>query len=103
MGLSCLSISMVTRCCRVVQSIVQQCCERIDRTRGVACNRLLSIIKYNRYVTMVTIQIVDTMLFSPVIPHIPHHEGLLAVFNKYVVCCVVYVSMEVMYEKHFGK
>ena len=49
LNLFLFSISMVTRCCRVVQSIVQQCCERIDRTRGVACRRVLRIIQYNGY------------------------------------------------------
>jgi len=83
---------VLTRCCRIAQSIVQQCCERIDRTRGVACNRLLSIIQYDRYVVCVHgNHFVSTLLFipySPVIPHIPHHEDLLAIFNKYVCVCV---------------
>ena len=33
-----------------MQLIVQQCCERIDRTRGVACNQLLSLIHCTRSV-----------------------------------------------------
>ena len=33
--------------------IVQQCCERIDRTRGVACNQLLSLIHCTRSVSSV--------------------------------------------------
>ena len=40
------------RCKRIMQLIVQQCCERIDRTRGVACNQLLSLIHCTRCVSV---------------------------------------------------
>ena len=38
-----------------MQLIVQQCCERIDRTRGVACIQLLSLIHCTRSVSSVCV------------------------------------------------
>ena len=35
-----------------MQLIVQQCCERIDRTRGVACKQLIGLIHCTRCVSV---------------------------------------------------
>jgi hypothetical protein len=54
---------------QIFQNFVQQSNEKIDRTRGIACEKLMSLLHSQK----------------PVIPYIPHREELLALFNAKVI------------------